>query len=412
MKVMPRQNIISEQYKSLDNPSIGTTLGYNILSFLPSVIVVIMNAVLTATIWHCERLSLYTTITDMQAAVTRNLTFAMVINTAFVAIPIHLNDWYGPHGLLVEIYNIMISNALLAPLLSLVSPAGLVRWLQRKKAIREGNQCMLTQLEANQLMEGLPINMPNLCAGLMKTFLLSLMYAPVLPLGLVIGLVGILLQYWVNKYMLLRRHCRPVRLSDELDEVMLQFIPLGCAAYSASTCYFYYDLSTDLYLPGAIGCCVVLVYFLSPLRTLSKRLLRKPPASLSETTKGYEASATDFFTDYDRVNPVTTEEGNRWWVQLITQHKGADFASIANSVTQEGNLRSFAKSKVPRPKLYKSQKQPSEGEDRVKSADRLMQEQPNISTRPQVSSYHLALLKSCQKPTKGALSALLKSSLA
>jgi len=413
IKATSIQSLIAEHYKSLDSPSTGTTLGYNILSFLPSVIVVIMNVVLTATIWYCERLSLYPTITDMQAAVARNLTLAMVINTALVAIPIHLNDWYGPHGLLVEVYSIMISNALLSPMLYLISPAGLVRWIQRRQAVGEGSKCMLTQQEANSLMEDLPINMPNLSAGLMKTFLLSLMYAPVLPFGLVIGFVGTLLQYWVNKYMLLRRHCRPVRLSDELDEVMLQFVPLSCGAYAVSTCYFYYDLSSALYLPGAIGCCIVLVYLLSPLRTIVKRLLRKSTpslASLSETTKSYEDSAIDFFTDYDRANPVTTEEGNKWWVQLVSKHKGADFAPAARCLTQPGNLHRFAKDRVPRPKLHQSTKIRSEGENIAKSADRLVQE-ADFAGKPQVNPYHLALLKSCQKSSKGALSSLLKSSL-
>lgn len=360
------KTVISDHYSSLDDPSLSTTILYNVLSFLPSILVVLMNAVLTATIWYCERLALYSTVTDLQAAVARNLTLAMVINTALVAIPIHLNDWYGPKGLVVEVYNIMISNALVSPLMYLLSPGGIVKWIRVKLAVRQGNSCMLTQQEANELFEATGINMPNLCAGLMKTYLLSIMYAPLLPVGLFIGLVAIFLQYWTNKYMLLRRHCRPVRLSDELDEVMLRFVALGCVAYAASTCYFFYDLDSDLYLPGAVGCGIAGVYVCFPVHSLTKRLLkRKNTGATGETMKSYEAAAVDFYTDYDRANPVTAQEGTEWWVNLITRLKGTAQPRPAPSTT----LRKFAKEKVPRAKQYTKQKLGDKSASRLKSTE-------------------------------------------
>ena len=341
---------VYDAYQDIKDPSLGQTLGFNILSFLPSMIVALMNVVLTAVIWYCERQSLYTTITDMQATVTRNLTLAMFINTALVAIPIHLNDWYGPHGLVVEIYNIMISNAILPPLLHLFSPKAGWKWLLLRRATRQGEKCMLTQQEAHTLSEDLPINMPNLCAGLMKTYLLSLMYAPVLPLGLLLGVAAALLQYWVTKYMLLRRHSRPVRLSDELDGVMLRFIALGGAAYAASTCYFFYDLRTSLFLPGAIGCGLVLVYFFTPLQRVLKLCLRNQlivnVAVLSETPKTYEESAVDFVTDYDRANPATTEEGHRWWMEQITKKQGPEAGQLVASRHMYSSMKSYVKGKA------------------------------------------------------------------
>jgi len=341
---------VYDAYQDIRDPSIVQTIGFNILSFLPSMIVAAMNVVLTAIIWYCERLSFYPTISDMQATVTRNLTLAMFINTALVAIPIHLNDWYGPHGLVVEIYNIMISNAILPPLMQFFSPKAGWRWLKRRKAMGQGEKCKLTQQEANILSEEVPINMPNLCAGLMKTYLLSLMYAPVLPIGLLIGLAAVILQYWVNKYMLLRRHSRPVRLSDELDDMMLQFVALGCAAYAASTYYFFYDLDSDLFLPGAIACGLTLVYLFTPLQRMFKLCLRKQlivgnVAALSETQKTYEESAVDFITDYDRANPTTAEEGKKWWVELITVKQGQEAGNVAASRNLVSSLKSYVKGK-------------------------------------------------------------------
>jgi hypothetical protein len=244
----------------------------------------------------------------------------------------------------------MISNAILPPLLQFFSPKAGWRWLKRRKAMGQGEKCKLTQQEANILSEEVPINMPNLCAGLMKTYLLSLMYAPVLPIGLLIGLAAVMLQYWVNKYMLLRRHSRPVRLSDELDDMMLQFVALGCAAYAASTYYFFYDLDSDLFLPGAIACGLTLVYLFTPLQRMFKLCLRKQlivenVAALSETQKTYEESAVDFITDYDRANPTTAEEGKKWWVELITVKQGQEAGNAAASRNLVSSLKSYVKGK-------------------------------------------------------------------
>ena len=44
-----------------------------------------------------------------------------------------------------------------------------------------------------------------------------------------VGFLAIFIQYWVNKYLLLRRHCRPPRLGGELSHSMsnmLELIPV------------------------------------------------------------------------------------------------------------------------------------------------------------------------------------------
>ena len=339
---------VSSAYDSLSDPSLSQTFIYNLLSFLPSTLVALMNSILTSVIWSCERFSLYPTITDMQATVTRNLTLAMFINTALIAIPVHLNDWYGPHGLVVEVYSIMIANAVLPPVFNLISIKGIWRYVKRKRARNMGEKCTWTQLEANLMSERPEMNMPNQCSGLMKTYLLSVMYAPVLPVGLLIGVVAVGVQYWVTKYMLLRRCSRPVRLSEELDEVMLRMVALGAAAYAGTMLYFFYDLEEDLFIPGTVACGLVVVYLCTPIQRMLKLCLRKQlivttVSSLSETPKTYEDSAIDFPLDYDRANPATSTEGTQWWIQLITRKQGQQAASRVH--TQSNPIKMYAKRK-------------------------------------------------------------------
>ena len=408
------KSMISDKFAEIKSPSKGEVIGFNVMSFLPSIIVVIVNIVLTVTIWTFERVSLYTTITEMQAAVAQNLALAQFINTALVAIPIHLNDWYGKHGLVVEIYNIMISNAVVTPLLYLLSLPSILTWIHFKLAYRKGDRCLLAQQEANQLREGQPVNMPALCAGMMKTCLLSLMYAPILPVGLAIGIVALGLQYWVSKYMLLRKHRRPIRLSDELDEVMLLLLPYGCAAYAAANFYFFYDLFTAALIPGAVGCGLVFLYITTPIKKMLKvwvkrYLDRKALVEVDQTLKSYEEVAVDFFQDYDRENPITAQEGAKWWIDLVNKQKGEEAAQVASSIAGEVSLKSFAKGKAPLKKTYANQKRQAQSNTRTGDTDLA---KPSDLTSPKattISAFNLALIKQGHsKSSAGALDTLVK----
>lgn len=69
-------------------------------------------------------------------------------------------------------------------------------------------------------------------ANALKTFTVTILFMPVFPLAPIIGVVGITMQYWVDKYMLLRKYKRSERppngsmASFSLDFIRV-FVPLG-----------------------------------------------------------------------------------------------------------------------------------------------------------------------------------------
>jgi hypothetical protein len=72
----------------------------------------------------------------------------------------------------------------------------------------------------------------------MKTFIVTLVYAPLLPAGLLVSFLGICVEYLVDKYLLLRRHSRPNRLSCDLANVMTTMIPWAVFFYSVMNFVF------------------------------------------------------------------------------------------------------------------------------------------------------------------------------
>lgn len=84
----------------------------------------------------------------------------------------------------------------------------------------------MSQKEANKLFEGPHFDMSKEYAGLIKTMWLSAFYAPVMPFGIVISLLGIIFSYITDKYLLLRRYSRPFVLKADLNYEMLKYLEL------------------------------------------------------------------------------------------------------------------------------------------------------------------------------------------
>jgi hypothetical protein len=93
------------------------------------------------------------------------------------------DDWFVRGGLVEFVFYIMLSSAFIQPLLYILDPFYLLRLVQRKKAANNPN---LTQQTANLLFEGPALDLAQRYANMMKLFLLGVVYAPILPIGLFI----------------------------------------------------------------------------------------------------------------------------------------------------------------------------------------------------------------------------------
>jgi uncharacterized membrane protein (GlpM family) len=154
----------------------------------------------------------------------------------------------------------------------------------------------------------------------MKTFVVCLMYAPMLPVGLLIGTIGIFVDYWVSKILLLRRHTRPLRLSSDLSNAMMRIIPFTVFMYALMTYVFNFVLESDSSAAALVMVWIMVAAIFIPVNTLCK-CCRKTDLSEFKTLYGeesnYEKEAIYFHEDYDRVNPVTKQEGMEFYRQLL-----------------------------------------------------------------------------------------------
>jgi len=202
------------------------------LSLLPAMGVGLVNFLVVV----CARIfgekECHYTFTSEAASQTFKMTLAMVVNTAGLLLFLNAQpkEWYSRGGLVEDMFFMLVLNALVPPLMIAsdyeyfqkwwnqrqVSPEKLADLNNALKAFRDNKdvslrkaamraECEVRLLEKH--FEPSEMDIPRHYANALKTFLCPVLYMPLMPLGLLTGLFGLMFQYWVDKYMLLR-YCR------------------------------------------------------------------------------------------------------------------------------------------------------------------------------------------------------------
>ncbi|KAG7398491.1 hypothetical protein PHYBOEH_010948 [Phytophthora boehmeriae] len=105
---------------------------------------------------------------------------------------------------LLQIQALLIANLLTAPLLQLMSPVGsFYRWFYGPKA--------KTQRKLNSYYSGAYWKLAERYTQITKSVGIALFYKSLLPTGLIITGLSLLVNYWVDKYCLLRKWKTPPR---------------------------------------------------------------------------------------------------------------------------------------------------------------------------------------------------------
>ena len=149
----------------------------------------------------------------------------------------------------------------------------------------------------------------------LKTVYLVCFYVYILPHTVLLGVLCIFIQYWINKYVLLRRHSRPPRLGGQLSHAMrnmLELIPI-CMLAGA------YLFEQDLYGKNSTQTWSALIGAIC-LYVLLKDSSYDETNQVTDGANEYEVHQYMFQTNYDRENPVTREEATQRYLKgLIEQ---------------------------------------------------------------------------------------------
>jgi hypothetical protein len=302
-----------ERNSSSDNSST-----IRILSIWPSIIIIIINFVLSRSTRISTSYERPHSMTAYNISVTIKLMLAMFFNTAVIALIVNYDwyeDWFVPGGLATDATYILISNAIISPLLYYYSPMVCIYKLRMKKVEKAA---YISQHDANLLMESPPADMAQRYANIGKTILLTFCYAPLVPAGFFFSAVAVFFEYWMFKYLLLRRHSWPKKLSGDLAKAMMNVIPWSVLLYSVMNFVYMNYLNPEESNLAFIWMLMMIIYTVLPLEIFIS-FCGKTDLNVWKNfdSQKYDDVALNFVEDYDKLNPITSSEGHKRFAELM-----------------------------------------------------------------------------------------------
>ena len=93
--------------------------------------------------------------------------------------------------------------------------------------------------------------------------------APLLPIVIIYGLIGLSFFYWIDKYLLLNKRSVMETISAEMPFEMLELLDMALLVFTLSSFYFRYQLSGTYTWLGLLLVLVSVVYILLPITKIS-----------------------------------------------------------------------------------------------------------------------------------------------
>jgi hypothetical protein len=333
-----------------------------VISVGASVIVTVVNSSLVYIIRRFSMSEQHETITKMNVSVAIKLTIARFINSSAILVAVNRNakEWFDGGNMVYDASILIILMTFQLPTMYVFNIPGIMKWIKVSREKGKGEDCTLTQREANLLCEGPAVDVANNIANVMNYIMTCMFYAPIIPQTIPLAFIGCFLNYWAYKYMLLRRHKMPEMFSDLMAVFFSNFMPWivlsQCIAYFVfmnkikegypnlveslenAAAEYKAPLSDQTLQTPLIALIIVGVCLVSPIRWVINKCINADKAL--ENDKEYTELINAFPTDYDKENPLTIKKGQLRLLELQLEKakKDGDEETIKMLEAQKGNV--------------------------------------------------------------------------
>jgi hypothetical protein len=314
-------------------------------TIIPSIITVIVNFAVARLIRVLSAYEKHSTWTDFNRSVLNMLVASILLNNIGIPIFIYIaldQDWFSFGGQAYTVFWLEIMNALASPIILFVNPKNLVKklqqWSYRRLEMKE--KLNVSQKQANLVFLGPEVDLADRFANIIKNFSLSLFYAPIVPVGVLIAIFGLLFEMMIFKYMLLRVHTRPKNYDSDLVVQAASWMRWGLLLYSLGIFVFYQKLVHELFYLELFFFVAMSGYTLTPISALCNCCFKDKTLEVlkglfqqnEQIYNDFEKVYPKFYSDYERENPVTREKGLELYHEALVR-----FNEKKNLEEQAGN---------------------------------------------------------------------------
>lgn len=217
----------------------------------------------------------------------------------------------------------MIANAFSEPLFKLIDPVMWYKYFRRVYISGlKPEENPYTQEYINKLWEGHEISNADNYQYITRVLFVTTWFASVAPVGVLISLIGIILDYWISKVLLVKIYKIPENVSEDIVLPTLMGLELLPLVYICGVLQFTYKVSTspDIFMffyDFLHYGITTIVIFLSIFGYL---LFCKRPLQ-PQVKRTYSQSKLGFGFNYETENPITRLKGNINYLYDVLKQK-------------------------------------------------------------------------------------------
>ena len=309
----------------VNNEAIHLILSY-IISLCNTCVSSCLNMIFQMVLDYLTKREKQYTMTEYYRSYSVKLTLFTFFTSAVVPLIcelIHKSDGY--EILISNMLMMFLVNAFVTPIMWTMNFTYFLKKFRiclincRKDPDDEDKNHNMTQRELNELYELPDMSISYKYSYLAKTLLMTFLYIPIFPLGIVISLAGFVLGYLLEKFNYAYMYKRPEMLNHRLCVFYVNHFDVIFFVYAIGDYIFMYDSHENRIIP-----LVKIIIFGIITALPYSKFLKKIFIGIHESdTNSYEYKDQyfTFSTDYERSNPITRKKGIKHYLQKLLDSK-------------------------------------------------------------------------------------------
>ena len=251
--------------------------------------------------------------TDKYLSLSVKISFFTFFNSAIV--PLLTNyvqfGWKSHENLVNNVFMIFLCSSLLAPLSSLTCYELLLnkimRWWYVTRKYKDEYEIIeeYTQDELNKLFEQPSMAVSMQYSYLVQQFCMAFFYTPLFPLGVVLVIIGVILDYFVEKLKIIYVYKRPEMITEKICFFYLDYFTLSLFCFGLGN-YVFFSPTHSNRTYELFNCIFFICVLLFPYNYIIRKInfIEKYAFQIS-----YDLAYFSFSFDYERMNPRTQKQG-------------------------------------------------------------------------------------------------------
>lgn len=305
---------------------------YYLISLCITIITSIINIIFEALLDFLTKIEKQKSITNYYISYSVKLAIFSFLSSGIIPLVCEaITDTQNYEILISNMIVMFLVNSIISPLLWTFSPKSLLKKLLIHLIEKNKLQDLyynLNQKELNKLYELSDMDIAYKYSYIAKTLLMTFFYISIFPFGALISLIGFFFCYFLEKYNYIAIYKRPEMLNNTLFIFYVNNFIYFLFFYAVGDFIFLSDIYSNKGWSLAniiiFGILIIVPYQL----VLNHDFVGFKESEINSLT--FDEAYLEFYTDYERANPMTKKEGMKKYIEKLFEIGKIDKKSKEN----------------------------------------------------------------------------------